>query len=149
MLWEGGTQETVRERILQKGDPTDAKRFGSYTRSLLSLRVLVQNRRKDKQKVLILGAQTQAISYEDVVELVMKGKREGDRIFDFTSARYVASTALEQNPSPPTTFRCVLQSSLFFYLVFTSVAPSLRCSFLKIHGTRNRDWLSSTSMVQT
>ena len=94
VLWEGGTQETVRERILLKGDPAEAKKYGSYTRSLLSLRVLVQNRRKDKAKALIFGAQAQAISHAETVEIVMKGKREGDRIFTFQSARYVAQPML-------------------------------------------------------
>ena len=56
-----------------------------WARSLLTLSVLVQNRRKDKKRILTFAAQAQIVSYNNTVEDVMRGRGEGDNMFTFQS----------------------------------------------------------------
>ncbi|TFK94053.1 hypothetical protein K466DRAFT_477247, partial [Polyporus arcularius HHB13444] len=58
---------------------------------LLTLVVLVQNRRKDGQKGLVLSAQCQLVSVCGVVDDIMKGRVEGDRAFVWQSSGSVRS----------------------------------------------------------
>ncbi|KAL1949447.1 hypothetical protein VTO73DRAFT_8328 [Trametes versicolor] len=53
-------------------------------RSLLGLRVLVQNRRKDKTPILVFGSRAQVLSQPSLTSAVLRGTAEGDNLVKFT-----------------------------------------------------------------
>ena len=55
----------------------------AFTRNLLTLSVLVQNRRKDKMKILVFPARTQLVSFGNTSSDVMKGRSEVDKLSTF------------------------------------------------------------------
>ena len=60
-------------------------RYKAFTRNLLSLSVLVQNRRKDKTKILVYAARTQLVSYANTREDLRKGRAEKDKFSTFSA----------------------------------------------------------------
>ncbi|KAL1949445.1 hypothetical protein VTO73DRAFT_8326 [Trametes versicolor] len=56
-------------------------------RSLLGLRVLVQNRRKDKTPILVFGSRAQVLSQPSLTSAVLRGTAEGDNLVKFTRDR--------------------------------------------------------------
>ncbi|OJT10916.1 hypothetical protein TRAPUB_12572, partial [Trametes pubescens] len=52
--------------------------------SLLGLRVLVQNRRKDKTPILVFGSRAQVLSQPSLTSAVLRGTAEGDNLVKFT-----------------------------------------------------------------
>ncbi|RPD60006.1 hypothetical protein L226DRAFT_63524 [Lentinus tigrinus ALCF2SS1-7] len=61
-------------------EPGRALRCGLEANNLLTV-VLVQNRRKDRQSVLVLSAQCQLVSCLGMTDDVMKGRVDGERSF--------------------------------------------------------------------
>ncbi len=53
-------------------------------RTLLTLRVLVQNRRKDKTPILVFGARAQLVSMASSTTAVLKGAPQCDNTLKFT-----------------------------------------------------------------
>lgn len=60
-------------------------------RSLLGLRVLVQNRRKDKTPILVFGSRAQVLSQPSLTSAVLRGTAEGDNLVKFMRDKSVAS----------------------------------------------------------
>ncbi|KAI0749331.1 hypothetical protein C8Q80DRAFT_1269228 [Daedaleopsis nitida] len=58
-------------------------KYKVFTRNLLTLSVLVQNRRKDKMKILMFPARTQLVSFENTSSDVLKGRSEMDKLSTF------------------------------------------------------------------
>ncbi|TFK94081.1 hypothetical protein K466DRAFT_510485 [Polyporus arcularius HHB13444] len=60
------------------GDPgitrEDLAKYKAHASNLLTLQVLVQNRRKDGEKALVFGAQSRVISYGNTMDELMRGK---------------------------------------------------------------------------
>ena len=55
----------------------------AFTRNILTLSVLVQNRRKDNSKVLVFGARVQLVSFPSTTEAFRVGRSEMDRFHTF------------------------------------------------------------------
>ncbi|KAI0671703.1 hypothetical protein C8Q78DRAFT_1030473 [Trametes maxima] len=78
-----------RERLEREG-PHVQELFRLHRagkRTLLPLRVLVQNRRKDNARVLVCGARAQVVSYPYAVNKLMPGLAENDNFERFTYGR--------------------------------------------------------------
>ena len=58
-------------------------------RSLLCLRILVQNRRKSKEPILVFGSRAQVVAYPSLAILMLNGLAEGDNIVPFSKDGYV------------------------------------------------------------
>ena len=56
----------------------------AFTRNVLTLSVLVQNRRTDKKKVLVFASRAQLVSYGDTSDAFLKGRTEVDNLSTFT-----------------------------------------------------------------
>ncbi|KAI0714253.1 hypothetical protein C8T65DRAFT_806224 [Cerioporus squamosus] len=60
------------------GDPgitrEDLAKYKAHSSNLLTLQVLVQNRRKDGEKALVFGAQSRVVSYGNTMDQLMRGK---------------------------------------------------------------------------
>ncbi len=62
----------------------------AHASNLLTLQVLVQNRRKDKKTVLVIGSQSRVVSFGKSTEDVLKGKTIVDGVTTFRLDGYVA-----------------------------------------------------------
>lgn len=56
----------------------------AYGRTLLTLRILVQNRRKDKSSILVFGARAQLLSKVSSTDAVQRGRTDADNMVVFT-----------------------------------------------------------------
>ena len=63
-------------------------RYKAFTRNLLTLSVLVQNRRKDKTKVLVFGARTQLVTFGHMSDDIIRGRAEVDKLSTFEYRGY-------------------------------------------------------------
>ena len=61
----------------------------AHASNLLTLEVLVQNRRKDKKPVLVFGGQSHVVSFGKSTQDVLKGKTIIDGVTTFQLERYV------------------------------------------------------------
>ncbi len=55
----------------------------AFTRNLLTLSILVQNRRKDDMKVLVFGSRIQLVSLASTKDAFVKGRPEVDKFHTF------------------------------------------------------------------
>ncbi|TFK94086.1 hypothetical protein K466DRAFT_658079 [Polyporus arcularius HHB13444] len=78
--------EYNRRDIRMLEDPNLGVKYKARTRNLLTLQVLVQNRRKDGKPVVVFGARTRVLTSETptVTQNVLNGRTEADRITIFT-----------------------------------------------------------------
>ena len=70
--------ETRRRLQRAEADPATSLKYRAHANSLLTLQVLVQNRRKDGKPVMIFGAQSQVIVCADGIDCVLKGSPGDD-----------------------------------------------------------------------
>lgn len=56
----------------------------TYGRALLTLRVLVQNRRKEKTPILVFGSHAQVLSKVSSTDAVQRGRTPCDNVILFT-----------------------------------------------------------------
>ena len=68
-----------------------AAKYNAFTRNLLTLSVMVQNRRKDRMKILVFGARTQLVSLGNTSADIMRGKPEKDKLSTFKYNEYAYS----------------------------------------------------------
>ncbi len=81
---------TVMRRRMALVPASDAVSIGdqskAFMRNLLTLSILVQNRRKDKTKVLVFGSQTQLVTLATTVDVLRRGRStsnmEGIHMFE-------------------------------------------------------------------
>ena len=64
-------------------------RYKAAAHSLLTLSVLVQNRRKEKNPILVFGSRAQIVCYPSTFSAMMNGTAEGDNLVKYTRNRYV------------------------------------------------------------
>lgn len=69
--------------MMTEGDTTNRQTVQTCGRSLLSLRVLVQNRRKEKMPILLFASRAQALILPSSTSAVLQGTAEGDNIVQF------------------------------------------------------------------
>lgn len=91
---------TVKNKIASGPDKGRAviRTHKAAANSLLGLLVLVQNRRKDKERILVFGSQIQVVSYPSLNSAVLHGTAQGDNIAKFTRDRYALSVFLSLVP---------------------------------------------------
>lgn len=65
------------------------RRYRAAAHSLLTLSVLVQNRRKEKGAILVFASRAQVVSYPSTFTAVVNGTAEGDNLVKFTRDRCV------------------------------------------------------------
>ncbi|KAM5535972.1 hypothetical protein V8D89_010412 [Ganoderma adspersum] len=63
------------------------RRYRAAAHSLLTLSVLVQNRRKEKGAILVFASRAQVVSYPSTFTAVVNGTAEGDNLVKFTRDR--------------------------------------------------------------
>ena len=78
-----------QERIASGPDNgrTIIRTHKAAARSLIGLRVLVQNRRKDKEPILVYGSRVQVVGFPSLTSNLLGGTSEGDNIAKFTKDR--------------------------------------------------------------
>ncbi|RPD60008.1 hypothetical protein L226DRAFT_534947 [Lentinus tigrinus ALCF2SS1-7] len=59
------------------------ERYNALTRNLLSLSILVQNRRKDSMNVVVFGARVQLVTLASMKDAFLKGRSEMDQFHTF------------------------------------------------------------------
>ncbi len=80
------------------GDPgitrEDLAKYKAHASNLLTLQVLVQNRRKDGEKALVFGAQSRVISYGNTMDELMRGKTSVlvESVTDFKIEQWVSTS---------------------------------------------------------
>ncbi|KAI9060681.1 hypothetical protein FKP32DRAFT_1595408 [Trametes sanguinea] len=83
-------QKARHEQLMKDGDAASRNAIRIHKaamRSLLGLTVLVQNRRKDKEPVLVFASRAQAVSHPSLTNAVMGGTAQGDNLVKFTKDR--------------------------------------------------------------
>ncbi|KAI0649152.1 hypothetical protein C8Q79DRAFT_999011 [Trametes meyenii] len=73
MMTQGGEESRTKIRI-----------YKAAARSLVGLRVLVQNRRKDKDPILLFASRAQVVSRAALTDAVLRGAAKGDNYVKFT-----------------------------------------------------------------
>ncbi|KAJ2967767.1 hypothetical protein NUW54_g13413 [Trametes sanguinea] len=85
------------EQLMKDGDAASRNAIRIHKaamRSLLGLTVLVQNRRKDKEPVLLFASRAQAVSQPSLTDAVMRGTAQGDNLVKFTKDRWAGPTSV-------------------------------------------------------
>ncbi|OSD06538.1 hypothetical protein PYCCODRAFT_1383571 [Trametes coccinea BRFM310] len=80
-------QRTRQEKLMKDGDVASRNTIRTHkaaARSLLGLHVLVQNRRRDKEPVLLYASRAQAVSQPSLTGAVLRGTAQGDNLVKFT-----------------------------------------------------------------
>ena len=108
-------------------------KYKAAAHSLLGLSVLVQNRRKEKDAILVFASRAQVVSYPSTVSAVMNGTAEGDNIVKVTRDRCVLSITL------------TVQRAYSLFLWLNSVSSMPLQVWRSIHGTKPPDLRSPTS----
>ena len=82
--------EVLRRLRLAEADQETSLKYKVYTSNLLTLQILVQNRRKDGLPAVIFGALCQVVTCADVMEAVHTGSLGDDveRISKFQISLY-------------------------------------------------------------
>ncbi|KAI0359911.1 hypothetical protein OH77DRAFT_877976 [Trametes cingulata] len=92
-----GTME--RRHAAIGADLKTVKKHKAFLANLLSVAVLVQNRRKDGRAMTVYGARTQVVCFPDKVQEVMRGRVEGDRVATFEKAGHTfAAIGVAEDP---------------------------------------------------
>ncbi|EIW57518.1 uncharacterized protein TRAVEDRAFT_48557 [Trametes versicolor FP-101664 SS1] len=73
----------LRDRQQRSANREIVHTYKTAERSLLDLRVLVQNRRKDKTPILVFGSRAQVLSEPSSTSAVLRGAAEGDNNVKF------------------------------------------------------------------
>ncbi|RDX57375.1 hypothetical protein OH76DRAFT_1476775 [Lentinus brumalis] len=96
---------TVMRRRMALVPASDAVSIGdqskAFMRNLLTLSILVQNRRKDKTKVLVFGSQTQLVTLATTVDVLRRGRStsnmEGIHMFE-AGGNMLAAVSVAEDP---------------------------------------------------
>ncbi|PIL35614.1 hypothetical protein GSI_02342 [Ganoderma sinense ZZ0214-1] len=82
--------ENRQYQIMESSSEDGRDLIGKYkaaAHSLLTLSVLVQNRRKEKGPILVFASRTQVVSYPSTFSAIMSGTAQGDNIVKYTRER--------------------------------------------------------------
>lgn len=89
-------QRARQEKLMKDGDVASRNTIRTHkaaARSLLGLNVLVQNRRKDKEPVLLFASRAQAVSHPSLTTAVLRGTAQRDNLVKFTKDKWVEPTS--------------------------------------------------------
>ncbi|KAI0649149.1 hypothetical protein C8Q79DRAFT_1102149 [Trametes meyenii] len=82
-MGDDGEKESDKRLNRIGGDMTTSAQYAIWGESLITVSVLVQNRRKDSTPILIFGARTQITSHGEAAKDVIEGRTEKDTVSTF------------------------------------------------------------------